>query len=46
MRKVNGQVVTSVFQAMQMHQGLQNASSIDLELLHNGAIVPIHYEIK
>ncbi|MDQ6974781.1 MAG: type II secretion system protein N [Mariprofundaceae bacterium] len=44
--KVNGQAVTSAEQAMTMYQTLQHASSIDLELLRAGSIVPIHYDIQ
>ncbi|MDQ6953242.1 MAG: type II secretion system protein N [Mariprofundaceae bacterium] len=44
--KVNGQAVTSAEQAMTMYQTLQHASSIDLELLRGGSIVPIHYQIQ
>jgi len=45
-QKVNGQAITSTSQAMKMYQNLQHASSIDLELMRHGTIVPIHYEIK
>jgi len=45
-QKVNGQAITSASQAMRMYQNLQHASSIDLELMRHGTIVPIHYEIK
>lgn len=45
-RKVNGQPVTSTQQAMVMYKSLKNATSIDLELSRNGAIIPIHYKVK
>jgi len=44
--KVNGQTITSAEQAMTMYQTLQNAPSIDLELLRGGSVVPIHYDIQ
>jgi general secretion pathway protein C len=46
LRKVNGVEITGAKQAMAMYQKLQSATSIDLELLRNNAIMPIHYEIK
>jgi len=46
LRKVNGVTITGAKQAMAMYQKLQNASSIDLELLRHGTLMPIHYRIK
>lgn len=46
LRKVNGVGITGAKQAMAMYKNLQSARFIDLELLRNNAIMPIHYEIK
>ncbi|MDQ6968854.1 MAG: type II secretion system protein N [Mariprofundaceae bacterium] len=46
LRKVNGQKINGAKQAMAMYQSLQSATAIDLELLRDGAIMPIHYEIR
>jgi len=45
-RKVNGQQVTSAEQAMAMYQALQNAPSIDVELLRAGQVQRVHYDIR
>jgi len=45
-RKVNGQQVTSAEQAMAMYQALQNAPSIDLELMRAGQVQQVHYDVR
>lgn len=45
-RRVNGQQVTSAQQAMAMYQALQNAPSIDVELMRAGQVQTVHYDIR
>jgi len=46
LQKVNGIAITNVAQAIQMYQTLQNKPTIDLELMRNGAMLHIHYNIQ
>jgi len=43
-RKVNGQVIRSVQQAMGMYQSLQKGGAIDIELLRRGQVQHLHYD--
>ncbi len=45
-RKINGQKVTSAQQAMAMYKTLQQASSVDLELMRGGSVQRFHYDIR
>jgi len=44
-RRVNGQQIISAQQAMSMYQGLQNSSSINVELMRAGQVQNVHYDI-
>jgi len=45
-RKVNGQAITDPAQAMEMYKSLQNAPSVDLELVRAGKEQRINYVIQ
>ena len=45
-RKVNGKQVSSAQQAMAMYRALENATSIDLELMRTGQMQQVHYDIR
>ncbi len=45
-RKVNGQPVIRPEEGIKLFQSLKNASSIDLEIVRNGTVRTIHFDIR